>query len=145
FGGLGAMGTLGRCAGLNHGPSITIAGKTFGLRGWKWFFLGGMNKGGGYDVAVFALFLFQMVFMDTTATIPTGAMAERWRFSSFVVFSFVIASITYPIYANWVWGGGWLSALGRNFGLGHGQVDFAGSSVVHLVGGVAALVGAKTI
>jgi Amt family ammonium transporter len=62
-----------------------------------------------------------------------------------VIFSFVIASITYPIYANWVWGGGWLSQLGHNFGLGHGHVDFAGSSVVHMVGGVAALVGAKVL
>jgi len=94
---------------------------------------------------VAALFLFQMVFMDTAATIPTAAMAERWRFSSFVVFSLVISTITYPIFANWVWGGGWLSQLGRNFGLGHGHVDFAGSSVVHMVGGVAALVGARML
>ena len=86
-----------------------------------------------------------MVFMDTTATIPTGAMAERWKFSSFVLFSFVISMIIYPIYANWVWGGGWLSQLGTNFGLGHGHVDFAGSSVVHMTGGVAALVGAKML
>ena len=98
---------------------------------------------GVYTAPVAALFLFQMVFMDTTATIPTGAMAERWKFTSFVLFSFVISTIIYPIYANWVWGGGWLSQLGHNFGLGHGHVDFAGSSVVHMVGGVAALVGAK--
>jgi Amt family ammonium transporter len=84
-----------------------------------------------------------MVFMDTAATIPTGAMAERWRFTSFVIFSFILSTVMYPIYANWVWGGGWLSQLGHNFGLGHGHVDFAGSSVVHMVGGVAALVGAK--
>jgi Amt family ammonium transporter len=86
-----------------------------------------------------------MVFMDTAATIPTGAMAERWTFSSFVLLSLVISTITYPIYANWVWGGGWLSQLGVNFGLGHGHVDFAGSSVVHMVGGVTALVGAKML
>jgi Amt family ammonium transporter len=84
-----------------------------------------------------------MVFMDTTATIPTGAMAERWKFASFVLFSFVISTVIYPIFANWVWGGGWLSSLGKAFGLGHGHVDFAGSSVVHMTGGVAALVGAK--
>jgi Amt family ammonium transporter len=83
-----------------------------------------------------------MVFMDTAATIPTGAMAERWKFTSFVLFSFVIASIIYPIYANWVWGGGWLSQLGANYHLGHGHVDFAGSSVVHMTGGVMAFVGA---
>jgi Amt family ammonium transporter len=86
-----------------------------------------------------------MVFMDTTATIPTGAMAERWKFISFVLFSFVISTLIYPIFANWTWGGGWLANLGTNFGLGHGHVDFAGSSVVHMTGGVAALVGAKIL
>src|SRR5213075_933558 len=114
---------------------------TLGLFGTKGFFL----TSGSFTTGVAATFLFQMVFMDTTATIPTGAMAERWRFSSFVVFSFVISSVTYPIYANWVWGGGWLSQLGQSFGLGHGHVDFAGSSVVHMVGGVSALVGAKML
>jgi Amt family ammonium transporter len=91
------------------------------------------------------MFLFQMVFMDTTCTIPTGAMAERWKFLSFVLFSFVISTVIYPIFANWTWGGGWLAALGTNFGLGHGHVDFAGSSVVHMTGGVAALVGGKIL
>ena len=117
--------------------AFTLFGKDFGLFGTKGFFL----SGGTYDVSVFALFLFQMVFMDTAATIPTGAMAERWRFKSFVAYGFFIAGIVYPIYANWVWGGGWLSMLGKNFGLGHGTLDFAGSSVVHMVGGVAALAG----
>jgi Amt family ammonium transporter len=95
-----------------------------------------------YDAAIFALFLFQMVFMDTTATIPTGSMAERWNFKSFVVYGIFVGAILYPLYSNWVWGGGWLSQLGKNFGLGHGHVDFAGSSVVHMTGGVAALAGA---
>jgi Amt family ammonium transporter len=96
-------------------------------------------------VGVFTLFLFQMVFMDTTATIPTGSMAERWSFKSFLIFGLFISMFVYPIYGNWVWGGGWLSQLGVNFGLGHGMVDFAGSSVVHLVGGMAALAGAIII
>lgn len=86
-----------------------------------------------------------MVFMDTTATIPTGSMAERWKFSSFFIYGLAIGTIIYPIYGNWVWGGGWLSQLGNNFGLGNGQVDFAGSSVVHLTGGVLAFVGAKML
>ncbi len=86
-----------------------------------------------------------MVFMDTAATIPTGAMAERWKFSSFVIFAFFISMFTYPLFGNWVWGGGWLSQLGKNFGLGHGHVDFAGSSVVHMVGGVTALAGAMVL
>ena len=83
-----------------------------------------------------------MVFMDTTATIPTGAMAERWNFKSFVIYGLFVGAVIYPLYANWVWGGGWLSQLGHNFGLGHGHVDFAGSSVVHLTGGVIGLAGA---
>src|SRR5262249_38071464 len=73
------------------------------------------------------------------------AMAERWKFISFVLFSFAVATIIYPIFANWTWGGGWLSMLGKNFGLGHGHVDFAGSSVVHMTAGVMALVGAKML
>jgi ammonium transporter, Amt family len=93
-------------------------------------------------VGIYTLFLFQMVFMDTTATIPTGAMAERWKFSSFMVYALFISMFVYPIYGNWVWGGGWLATLGVNFGLGHGHVDFAGSSVVHFVGGLSALAGA---
>jgi len=96
-------------------------------------------------VAVFALFLFQMVFMDTTATIPTGAMAERWKFGSFCIYGFLVGALIYPVFGNWVWGGGWLAQLGVNFGLGHGHVDFAGSSVVHLTGGVCGLVGAWLI
>jgi Amt family ammonium transporter len=62
-----------------------------------------------------------------------------------VAFSFVLSAFMYPIFGNWVWGGGWLSQLGKNFGLGHGHTDFAGSSVVHMVGGVAAFVGAKML
>lgn len=141
FGGIGPIGTLGGYDGLNRELSINLFGKSFGLLGLKGFFLSGHS----YDVAVFALFLFQMVFMDTAATIPTGAMAERWRFLPFVIFGFFISMFLYPIYGNWVWGGGWLSQLGINFGLGHGHLDFAGSSVVHMVGGISALAGAMVI
>ena len=138
FGGLGAIGTMGGYAGLNHEVTINLFGKSFGLFGAKGFFL----TGSGYDVAVFALFLFQMVFMDTTATIPTGAMAERWKYSAFFIYGWFVGTVIYPIYGNWVWGGGWLAMLGQNFHLGHGHVDFAGSSVVHMTGGVIGLVGA---
>jgi Amt family ammonium transporter len=141
FGGLGAVGTLGGYGALNHEVGITLFGKTFGLFGTKGFFLTGST----YDVAIFTLFLFQMVFMDTTATIPTGSMAERWKFSAFMIYGAFVGTILYPVYGNWVWGGGWLATLGVNFGLGHGHVDFAGSSVVHLTGGVLAFVGAKII
>jgi len=138
------MGGVGSAFGettLTKEFVVHIFGKDFGLFGMSGF---------GLPLAMFtpalaATFLFQMVFMDTTCTIPTGAAAERWKISSFVLFSFVISMLIYPIYANWTWGGGWLSAMGTNFGLGHGHVDFAGSSVVHMTGGVMALVLAKMI
>jgi len=140
FGGVGALGTLGNFDGLNHESGLTIFGHTFGLLGGRGFFMSGV-----YDVAILGFFLFQVVFMDAAATIPTGAMAERWKFASFAIFGFFVGGIIYPLFGNWVWGGGWLAALGSNFGLGHGHVDFAGSSVVHLTGGVLAFVGAKMI
>jgi Amt family ammonium transporter len=138
MGGVGAA-PLGGGIGLLDGEFVVhLFGKDFGLWGTKGFFLSGVT----YDAGIFALFLFQMVFMDTTATIPTGSMAERWNFKSFVVYGIFVGAILYPLFANWVWGGGWLSQMGKNFGLGHGHVDFAGSSVVHMTGGVAALAGA---
>jgi Amt family ammonium transporter len=140
-GGLGPLTTLGGFDKLSHELAVTVGGKTWGLFGHTGFFLTGV----AYAAPVFTYFLFQMVFMDTAATIPTGAMAERWKFSAFAVFSVFVAAVIYPIYANWTWGGGWLSQLGTNLGLGHGHVDFAGSSVVHMTGGVIALVGAWLI
>jgi Amt family ammonium transporter len=138
MGGVGGVAALGGAAPLNHEFSLSLFGHSWGLFGMNGFFL----SGNSYDVGVFTLFLFQMVFMDTAATIPTGAMAERWKFSAFLVFAFFMSMIVYPLFANWVWGAGWLAMLGKEFGLGHGHVDFAGSSVVHMVGGVAALAGA---
>jgi Amt family ammonium transporter len=142
FGGAINPATLGGAAGVVPGYySIHLFGHDFRLIGTVGYFLGSKV----YDVGIFTLFLFQMVFMDTTATIPTGSMAERWSFKSFILFGFFISMFVYPIFGNWVWGGGWLSTLGTEFGLGHGHVDFAGSSVVHEVGGVAALAGAIVI
>ncbi len=138
MGGAGAGPLGGGTALLTNEFTVHLFGKNFGIFGTTGFFLSGVS----YDASIVTLFLFQVVFMDTAATIPTGAMAERWTFKSFMVFGFFIAMFTYPIYANWVWGGGWLSQLGKNFGLGHGVLDFAGSSVVHMVGGVSALAGA---
>ncbi len=112
---------------------------TYGLLGTKGFFLHGVD-----DVGVMALFFFMMVFMDTTATIPTGTMAERWAWKNFVLYGFWVA-LPYCIYANWVWGGGWLAQAGKNWGLGHGAVDFAGSGVVHAMGGIIALAGGLCI
>ncbi len=141
MGGSGGAAALGGGAVLNSEFTITMFGKDFGLFGTKGFFLGDDV----YDATVLTMFLFQMVFMDTTCTIPTGSMAERWTFKHFCVYGFFISMFVYPLYANWVWGCGWLSTLGTNFALGHGVVDFAGSSVVHMTGGVAALAGAICI
>jgi Amt family ammonium transporter len=135
MGGVGAMSTLGGDDTLAREFTVVISGKEFGLFGTVGFFL----TPEVFTPAVATMFLFQMMFMDTAATIPTGAAAERWKFSAFVVFSLMVGMLIYPVYANWVWGGGWLSQLGKNFGLGHGHVDFAGSSVVHMSGGVMAL------
>lgn len=139
---IGWQPTLGQGLSLlNQEATVTLFGKTMGVFGTTGFCLGP----GVFDTAIFALFLFQMVFMDTTATIPTGAMAERWNFKNFIIYGLWVGALCYPIYGNWVWGGGWLAQLGVNFGLGHGHVDFAGSSVVHLTGGVIGLVGAWMI
>jgi len=128
--------------GWGLGAAVDAAGKatgafTYGIFGTKGFFLTSAVN----DVAVMVLFFFMMVFMDTTATIPTGAMAERWSWKNFCLYGLWIA-LPYCLYANWVWGGGWLAQGGINWGLGHGAVDFAGSGVVHSMGGIIALAGA---
>ncbi|MBI1367478.1 MAG: ammonium transporter [Planctomycetes bacterium] len=139
FGGVGSLGALGGGIGtLDHAVTIHLFGSDLNILGWKGFCLGPSV----YDVSVFTLFLFQMVFMDTTATIPTGGAAERWKFSAFMLYGVAIGTVLYPVYGCWVWGGGWLAQMGSVFGLGHGMVDFAGSSVVHFQGGVIALIAA---
>ena len=138
------MGGSGGAAGLGTGGAALNAMLSIpgfgGILGYKGFALLGT-----YDAGIYALFFFQMVFMDTTVTIPTGAMAERVKYSAVVITSFFISIFLYPLFANWVWGGGWMSTLGKNFGLGHGVVDFAGSAVVHSMGGMLALAGAIVI
>ncbi len=138
------MGGSGGAAGLGGGGAaldsmLKIPGFG-GILGYKGFMLNGT-----YDAGIYALFFFQMVFMDTTVTIPTGAIAERVKYSAVVIMSFFISMFLYPLFANWVWGGGWMATLGVNFGLGHGVVDFAGSAVVHSMGGMIALAGAIVI
>jgi Amt family ammonium transporter len=115
----------------------------------NWVFLWGK---GGYFLsgktmtpAVLAFFLYMVAFMDTVATIPTGSMAERWKWKSFVIWGFFCGGIYYPLFAGWTWGGGWLAKTWDSMSLGAGYVDFAGSGVVHMVGGVAALAGALVL
>lgn len=88
-------------------------------------------------IPTFAFLIFQTVFCATAATIVSGAMAERTKFKSYLLYSAVISAVVYPVSGHWIWGGGWLSQLGFH--------DFAGSTAVHMVGGVAALVGAKIL
>src|SRR5262245_41809633 len=111
---------------------------------WKGgFALGDIGKAGGAAVAGF--FLYMVAFMDTTATIPTGAMAERWKWKAFVGWGLFCGAIFYPLFGAWTWGGGWLAKTWDTMGLGAGYVDFAGSGVVHTMGGVAALAGALVL
>jgi len=129
------------------GLGVTALGKPTHIGSWNiishsGFFL----TGKAYDVGILAFFFFQLVFMDATATIPTGSMAERFKWKAFLVWGIFASAILYPVYGNWVWGGGWLSQLGsQGPKWGHGAVDFAGSGVVHAMGGVAAFWGAKII
>jgi len=103
-----------------------------------WFVNGGVDKGysaiGWTQVPLWAKFFFQLVFAGTAATIVSGAVAERIKFLAFLIFSLVLVAVVYPIVGHWIWGGGWLQQLG--------MWDFAGSTVVHSVGGWAALAGA---
>src|SRR5215203_2718025 len=131
--------TLGDWTGLLSTPLLRIG--QFGIIGGSGFMLTGV----GTNVGILAFFLFQMVFMDTAATIPTGSMAERVKFIGFVIMSLWVSMFIYPLVAGWIWGGGWIQNLGRSLGLGNGAVDFAGSGPVHMIGGCIALAGALVI
>jgi Amt family ammonium transporter len=139
FGGVGPLKTLGGAPILTRSLHLAKGWSILGLKGFA------LSGGGVYDVGIFLFFLFEVVFMDTSATIVTGALAERWKFKAFLVYGVFMSAILYPIFGHWVWGGGWLSQLGSNLNLGHGFVDFAGSSVVHAVGGLCALAGIMVI
>jgi Amt family ammonium transporter len=137
-GGVAIWPSLGHRLVGAHEITVQVGGHALGLFGASRFAL----LTAPHDAANLTMFLFSAVFMDTAATIPTGAMAERWKFSAFLVYGLFMSMLLYPLYGNWVWGGGWLAAMGTNWGLGHGHVDFAGSSVVHMTGGLTALAGA---
>jgi len=135
FGGYSFPGLFG----LDNAIGGSLIGSGNHVLLWKGgFFLGGK----AYDVGTLAFFLYMVAFMDTTATIPTGAMAERWKWNAFVQWGLFCGAIYYPLFGAWTWGGGWLAKLGVSADMGHGYVDFAGSGVVHMMGGVAGLAGA---
>ncbi len=140
FGGYSA-----KIPGFDWGYDHAVGSNLIGSGHWVFLWKGGWAlTGSNYasSGAVAAFFLYMLAFMDTAATIPTGSMAERWKFKSFVLWGFFCGAIYYPLFGAWTWGGGWLSQLGNTWKLGNGYVDFAGSGVVHAVGGVAALTGA---
>ncbi len=88
-------------------------------------------------VPLWAFAIFQTVFCATSATIVSGAMAERTKFSAYCIYSAAISLLIYPVSGHWIWGGGWLSQMGFH--------DFAGSTAVHMVGGICAMIGAKIL
>jgi ammonium transporter, Amt family len=108
-----------------------------GFIGTSGFFLADLDPSTTEGLWKYGYWLFQVVFAATAATIASGAMAERTRFVGYLIYSVVISALIYPVVGHWIWGGGWLAA--------RGMVDFAGSTVVHSVGGWAGLVGALVL
>lgn len=124
---------IGGIAYFVFGYAIMYGTDIAGLIGSDGFLL----LGDYYDVTVALSWFFQMVFAATAATIVSGAMAERTKITAYLAYSFLISAIIYPISGHWVWGGGWISQLGFH--------DFAGSGVVHMIGGSVALAGAYLV
>jgi Amt family ammonium transporter len=127
---------IGRLLDAAGQPS---GGYQFGLVGLKGFLLRGVE-----DPGSLALFFLATFFLSVTAAIPTGAMAERWRWKNFCLYALWVA-LPFSLFAHWVWGGGFLARAGLNWGLGHGAVDLAGSGVVHAMGGMIGLAGATAL
>ena len=132
-------------AALNAAPA-TLGGtptlNAFALGHGLWGFLGGKGfflAGPGYDAGVNVLAMFEVVFMETAGYIIVGAICERITFGAFILCELFVGAILYPIFGCWVWGGGWLSQLGQTMHWGHGYCDFAGSTVVHAIGGFCAM------
>ncbi len=119
------------------GFGLMFGGASGFIGGLDLFSLGDYSAILPAGVPFFAYFIFQTVFCATASTIVSGAMAERTKFSSYCIYSLVLSAVVYPISGHWIWGGGWLAGMGFH--------DFAGSTAVHLCGGVAALVGAKIL
>ena len=124
--------------GFIGGPAhiITVAGK-----GWNWiaaepFFF---RKLASADSPAFLSALLQVFCVALAALIPLGSGADRWRLRASCLSTAILAGWTYPLFAHWVWGGGWLAQLGLNYGLGHGFLDVGGAGTIHVVGGLTAL------
>jgi Amt family ammonium transporter len=139
FGGIGLVSDLPGLGGLiwEWSPLDVTWGTGWGTLGLRGFFL---QKGADTPLA-YALFFSQLPLVITASLIPVLTLRKRAQSFALVPAVLLSAAVVYPIIGNWVWGGGWLANLGSNLELGHGFVDFAGSGIVHLLGGVAALGG----
>ncbi len=135
-----SYGPMGLDKAMNGDGLPAIGGDFTGIFYWAYNHLGDAAT-----PALLGFFLYMVAFMDTVATIPTGSMAERWKWKSFVWWGLFCGALYYPLFAAWTWGGGWLAKSWETMHLGAGYVDFAGSGVVHAVGGVAALAGAIVV
>ena len=123
--------------GIAFGSYVPEAGIGSGLLGEIEFFLGGADGTGEGDGSLFVNFFFQFAFAGAAATIATGAMAERTNFVGKLVYSAILGAIIYPVVVFWTWGGGWITEAGF--------IDFAGSTIVHMTGGIVALMGAYAL
>ena len=123
---------IGTCTFILIGFSLLLGEDMVGLIGKPGFDI--FTSYADFD---WSNFVFNLVFCATTATIVSGAMAERTKFLSYCIYSGVISALIYPIEAHWIWGGGWLAQMGFH--------DFAGSCAIHMVGGISALIGAKIL
>ncbi len=128
---------IGSLAFFAVGFAFMFGASRAGIIGTTGWFLSGQE----YDVGRYLLFMFEVVFAATAATIVSGAVAERLKIKAYFIYSILICAVVYPIYGHWVWGGGWLAGLP----LGMGHLDFAGSGVVHAVGGFIGLAGAVVL
>jgi len=123
---------IGGTPGLNQ---FLVGSGQWGFLGGRGFFLAGP----AYDASANTLMLFEVVFMETAGYIIVGAICERITFGAFLLCELFMGALLYPMFGCWVWGGGWMSQLGSTMNMGHGYVDFAGSTVVHAIGGFAAM------
>ena len=135
FGGVAVNGGPANLGGTPTLNKFLLGSPLWGFLGGKGFFL----SGPGYDAGSLCLTLFEVVFMETAGYIIVGAICERVTFWGFLLCEVFIGAILYPIFGCWVWGGGWMSQWGSTLRLAHGYVDFAGSTVVHAVGGFCAM------
>ena len=122
---------LGTIAFFVVGYNLLLGDTVGGLFGW------GLHPMTDFANTDWAVFIFNLVFCATAATIVSGAAAERTKFVTYCIYSVIISAFIYPIEAHWIWGGGWLAELGF--------IDFAGSCAIHMVGGVAGLIAAITL